>query len=70
MESTGLSSKVKVEVPPPLGLVADLVRIAGFPPIGFLFLDTSRLLLLSSTTSSSFRLRVSTQSGILNINLI
>ena len=54
MESTGLSSKVKVEVPPPPDLVADLVRVARFPNISFFFLDTGRSSLLKSATSSSF----------------
>jgi hypothetical protein len=40
MESTRLSSKMKMEVPPPPGLVTDLVRVARFFPISFLFLDT------------------------------
>ena len=54
MESTGLSSKLKVEVPPPTGLVADLVRVAQFSHISFSFSDTGRSSLLNFTTSSSF----------------
>ena len=48
-----MSSKVKVQVPPPLGLAADLVRVARFPNICFRFLDTGRSSLLKSTASSS-----------------
>ena len=54
MESTRLSSKVKVEVPPPPGLVADHVRVVRFPNINFIFLDTGRSSLLNSAISSSF----------------
>jgi hypothetical protein len=44
---------MKVEVPPPTGLVADLIRVARFPNISFRFLIADRSSLLNSTAFSS-----------------
>ena len=54
MASTRLSSSVKVEVPPPTSLVADLVRAGRFSNISFRFLVKVRFSLLKSAMSSSF----------------
>ena len=53
MSAFDLPSEVRVDVPPHAVLVANLVRVAGFPPISFLFLDTGRSSFMSSITFSS-----------------